>query len=338
MPCILITHVTNFTAMYTSRRSFIQQTGLMAAGMMLPGALSAMTRNSALPKKIGLQLYTLRDQLSQDSKGTLAKVAAIGYNEVETFYGYEASGDKGLFWGMTPKELMAVLKQHKLTTPSGHYQLNEYLTKGDGKADALQPQIDLAAALGQQYFIVPVLPLSLWDKKLGADDYKFMAEQLNKAGEICKKSKLKIGYHNHYWEFKPLADTKGTGYDVLLKETDPSLVAFELDLFWAVKSGRDPISLFREAPGRFVAWHVKDMDKNNTTSLTAAGTENKTSMELLSGVSFAEVGTGAINFRKIFAQAKLAGVKHLFVEQDKITIDPFESVKKSYQYVKKITN
>lgn len=322
--------------MHTSRRSFIQQTGLIAAGMMLPGALSAMTGNKALPKKIGLQLYTLRDQLAKDPKGTLAKVAGIGYKEVETFYGYQGAGDTGEFWGLKPAALSALLKKYGLNTPSGHYQLNDYLTKGNGNADALQPQIDLAAALGQQYFIVPVLPLSLWDKKLGADDYKFMAEQLNKAGEQCKKANLKIGYHNHYWEFKPLADSSGTGYDVMLKETDPSLVTFELDLFWAVKSGRDPISLFKEAPGRFVAWHVKDMDKSNTASLTATGTENKTSMELLSGVTFAEVGTGSIDFKKIFAQAKLAGVKHLFVEQDKITIEPFDSITQSYKYVKNV--
>jgi len=322
--------------MHTSRRSFIQQTGLMAAGMMLPGSLFAMTGNKALPKKIGLQLYTLREELAKDPKGTLAKVAAIGYQEVETFYGYQGSGDPGEFWGLKPKALSALLKEYKLSTPSGHYQLNDYLTKGNGNADALQPQIELAAALGQQYFVVPVLPLSLWDKKLGADDYKFMAEQLNKAGEQCKKANLKIGYHNHFWEFKKLADSNSTGYEVMLKETDPSLVTFELDLFWAVKSGHDPITLFKEAPGRFFAWHVKDMDKANTASLTAAGTENKTSMELLSGVSFAEVGTGSIDFKKIFAQAKTAGVKHLFVEQDKITIDPFTSVTQSYKYVKNV--
>ncbi|CAL1519857.1 sugar phosphate isomerase/epimerase [Chitinophaga sp. MM2321] len=322
--------------MQTSRRSFIQHAGLIAAGMMLPGCAFTTSKNGALPKKIGLQLYTLRDQLDKDVKGTIAKVAEIGYDEVETFYGYKGAADEGAFWGLKPDALKALLQEHHLSTPSGHYQLNDYLTRGNGNADALQPQIDLATALGQQYFIVPVLPLSLWDKKLVADDYKFMADQLNKAGELCKKSNLHIGYHNHYWEFKQLSDTGGTGYDVLLKETDPALVSFELDLFWAVKSGVDPIKLFAEAPGRFVAWHVKDMDKNNTASLTAAGTENKTSMDLLSGVTFAEVGTGSIDFKKIFTKAKEAGVKHLFVEQDKITIDPFESVKESYDYLKNV--
>ena len=330
------THVTNNLTMHTSRRSFLQQTGLIAAGMMLPGCISKATGNKALPEKIGLQLYTLRDQLAKDPKGTLAKVAAIGYNEVETFYGYEGPADKGLFWGLTPKELGAVLKQHNLVTPSGHYQLNDYLTRGNGKDDALAPQIRLATELGQQYFVVPVLPLSLWDKQLGADDYKFMAAQLNKAGELCKAANMKIGYHNHFWEFKKLSDSSSTGYEIMLKETDPSLVTFELDLFWAEKAGHDPIALFKEAPGRFFAWHVKDMDKNNTGSLTAAGTENKTSAELLSGVTFAEVGTGSINFKKIFAQAQLAGVKHLFVEQDKITIDPFTSVTESYNYLKNV--
>ena len=333
----LVTNSPTFTiifSMQTSRRSFLKQSGLLAGAFLLSDRLAAMTANPALPKKIGLQLFTLRDQLAKDATSTLAKVAAVGYQEVETFYDF-SSGD-GKFWGLTPKALNAVLQQYKLSTPSGHYQLNDYLTRGNGKADALQPQIELATALGQQYFIVPVLPLGLWDKKLTSADYGFMASQLNKAGEACKKANLRIGYHNHYWEFKQLADTKQTGYDILLKETDPNLVSFELDLFWAVKSGKDPVSIFKEAPGRFVSWHVKDMDKKNTTSLTGAGTENKTSMQLLSGVSFAEVGTGSIDFRKIFDQAKLAGVKHLFVEQDKITINPYVSITKSYQYVKNV--
>ncbi|HVI47651.1 MAG TPA: sugar phosphate isomerase/epimerase [Chitinophaga sp.] len=322
--------------MHTSRRSFLQNAGLMAAGLMLPGSLLAQSRNKALPKKIGLQLYTLRDELDKDVKGTISKVAKIGYNEVETFYGYKGPQDQGTFWGLKPSALKSLLKTHNLTTPSGHYQLNNYLTPGNGKDDELKAQIELAAALGQQYFIVPVLPLSLWDKKPEADTYKYMAAQLNKAGELCKKANLHIGYHNHYWEFKPLSNGNGTGYDILLKETSPSLVSFELDLFWAVKSGIDPLKLFAEAPHRFVAWHVKDMDKNNTASLTAAGTENKTSMELLTGVTFAEVGTGSINFRSIFAKAAQAGVKHLFVEQDKITIDPFDSIRESYTYVKNV--
>ncbi|WP_160714021.1 sugar phosphate isomerase/epimerase family protein [Chitinophaga solisilvae] len=320
--------------MQSSRRSFIQQAGVMAAAMMLPRGILTAAPHPALPKKIGIQLYTLRDELDKDARGTIARVAQTGYQEVETFYGYKGPQDSGEFWGMKPNALKALLQQHQLSTPSGHYQLNDYLTRGNGNADALQPQIDLAAALGQQYFIVPVLPLSLWDKHLSTDDYKYMADQLNKAGEQCKKSQLHIGYHNHYWEFKKLADSHQTGYDVLLQHTDPKLVSFELDLFWAVKSGVNPLSLFQKAPGRFVAWHVKDMDKNNTASLTAAGNENKSSMELLSGVTFAEVGTGSIHFRDIFAKARQAGVKHLFVEQDKINGDPFESTKKSFEYVK----
>ncbi|WP_212006205.1 sugar phosphate isomerase/epimerase [Chitinophaga sp. HK235] len=322
--------------MQNSRRYFIQQAGLLAAGMMLPGGLFAQTEKKAFARKTGLQLYTLRDLLDRDVKGTITRVAQIGYQEVETYYGYQGDKDKGTFWGLTPAELKALFQEYRLTSPSGHYQLNDFLTPGNGNDAALQPQIDLANQLGQQYFIVPVLPLSLWDKKLTADDYKFMAEQLNKAGEICKKHNLHIGYHNHHWEFKKLAGSNTTGYEVMLKNTDPSLVSFELDLFWAVKSGVDPLKLFAQAPGRFVAWHVKDMDKKNTASLTAPGNENKTSMQLLSGVSFAEVGTGSINFRQIFAKAREAGVQHIFVEQDKITIDPFESITKSYNYVKNV--
>jgi sugar phosphate isomerase/epimerase len=315
-----------------SRRLFMQQAGLIAAGLMINPSDIFSRGNANTISKIGIQLYTLRDQLGKDVKGTIGKVAQTGYAHVETYYGYKGPKQADQFWGLDPKGLSALLKANKLPTHSGHYQLDEFLTRGNGKDEALKVQIDIAAELGQEYLVVPVPPHALWDKLTSAD-FKFMAAQLNKAGELAKKSGLKVGYHNHFWEFRQLADVKTTGYEIMLKETEAALVSFELDLFWAIKAGSDPIALFKKYPGRFAMWHVKDIDKSATAKITGGDADHKSSMEILPTVKFAEVGSGAVDFKTIFADASTAGVKYAFVEQDQISIDPFVSIKKSYDYV-----
>lgn len=317
----------------SSRRIFMQQAGLIAAGLMLnPSDIFSRSRANTVTK-IGIQLYTLRDQLTKDVKDTIQKVAKTGYDHVETYYGYGGPKEPATFWGLDPKALKALLAENKLTTHSGHYQLNDFLTRGNGSDEALKAQLEIAATLGQKYLVVPVPPMNLISKLTGAD-FQFMATQLNKAGELAKKSGLKVGYHNHFWEFKQLPDVKGTGYDILLKETDPSLVVLELDIFWAEKSGIDPVALFKAHPGRFAMWHVKDIDKSAAGKITGPGEDEKGMKDLMSEIKFAEVGTGTVDFKKIFANASEAGVKYAFVEQDQITIDPFVSIKKSYDYVK----
>ncbi|MBW8686959.1 sugar phosphate isomerase/epimerase family protein [Chitinophaga rhizophila] len=317
----------------SSRRIFMQQAGLLAAGLMVnPTGIFSRSRENTV-NKIGIQLYTLRDQLAKDVKGTIRKVAEIGYNHVETFYGYKERGQKDQFWGLDPKGLKALLKEYRLATHSGHYQLNDFLTRGNGNDEALKVQLEIAHELGQQYLIVPIPPLQLWDK-LATDDYKFIADQLNKAGEEARKLGMRVGYHNHFWEFKQQPDVNTTGYEIMLKGTDPSLVTFELDLFWAIKSGIDPVALFKQHPGRFSMWHVKDIDKGTQEKIVGGDNDKKTSMEILPKVKFAEVGTGAVNFKELFANASVAGLKYAFVEQDQISIDPFESIKTSYGYVK----
>jgi sugar phosphate isomerase/epimerase len=132
------------------------------------------------------------------------------------------------------------------------------------------------------------------------------------AAEACKKAGIQFCYHNHDFEFKDMGGQHG--YDVLLKETDPGLVKFELDLYWASFAGKDPVEIFRQHPGRFPLWHVKDMD--NTPKKF-----------------FTEVGNGVIDFKAIFAHARESGMKHYFVEQDICPGSPFESIKKSFQYI-----
>lgn len=285
----------------SNRRTFIQQAGLLATGLAINPAVFLMK-----DKVVGLQLYSLREYIGKDVKGIIAKVAAAGYKDVET-YGFD---EKNQFFGLTPKAFLDLLKSNGLTSTSGHYNPNSFLyNKG---TDELKYMIEASAATNQQHFVIPYLTE---DMRQSADDYKKLAEKLNTAAELCKASNLKLAYHNHDFEFKEFDGVKA--YDILLKETDKDLVDFELDLYWVVRSGNDPLELFAKHPGRFKLWHVKDMDKTNNKLNT-------------------EIGSGSIDYRKIFAKAKQSGVQHFFVEQENFKMDAFESITKSNKYVKNI--
>jgi len=296
----------------SNRRIFLQQAGLAAAAAFLSPLTSALAIEKAAKHKVGIQLYTLREQLAKDLKGTIAKVAEIGYDQVETFYGYAGPNAAPGFWGLDAKAFKSLLTSNRLTSPSGHYNVNEFLIKG-GNDETLKKHIDVAATVGQKYFVIPSMPHDK-TKADSLDNYKEIAAKFNHAAELCKKQGLTLGYHNHNFEFTDLG--KGvTPFDVLLKETDPSMVSFELDLFWAVNAGLNPLEMFKLHPGRFKMWHVKDMDKADKSVFT-------------------EVGTGSIDFKSIFKQARLSGMEYLFVEQDVIKIDTWQSITKSINYIK----
>ncbi|HVW97264.1 MAG TPA: sugar phosphate isomerase/epimerase [Mucilaginibacter sp.] len=288
----------------TTRRKFLTQAGLLSAGLMVaPRLLSAKPGS----KIVGLQLYSLRDQLPKDPKGVIAKVAAAGYKEVEPF-GY--SKQQG-FWGMDAKTFSKVLKENGLTTPSGHFGLDEYFVHG--KTNDLESYIEAANITGMTYVVVPSINGEVLKS---ADQFKMVAEKMNKAAEICKKSGLQLGYHNHNFEWRPVDGT--TFYDTLLKETDPKLVHMEMDIFWVVRAGQDPVKIFEQHPGRFALCHIKDRDKKQTDLNT-------------------EIGKGSIDFKTILSHAKLAGLKHFIVEQENyINIDPFVSIAESAAYVKNV--
>jgi Sugar phosphate isomerases/epimerases len=323
------------------RRNFLKRASTgMAVAYFAPSLLScgqqqAQDSSSTSPenvREIGLQLFTLRDQIARDLKGTLRRVAEIGYNHVETFGPVAGDGGQVRYWGLSTNDLQSILDETGLKTYSGHYDLADFLTPGNGNEDALKAYLDSAAALGQQYIIAPVPPMLLIDR-LSVDDYRFMADQLNKGGELAASSGLKIGYHNHFWEFRPFEGGQH-GLDVLLSNTDAERVVFELDLFWTEKSGIDSSAFFAQHPGRFPLWHIKDMDKNNAAPVIGPDFDKKPVMEITSAITYAEVGTGTIDFKKIMGEEKTAGLQLAFVEQDLITIDPYESITKSYQYVR----
>ncbi|WP_183573150.1 sugar phosphate isomerase/epimerase family protein [Mucilaginibacter sp. X5P1] len=290
----------------TNRRTFLTQAGLVSAGLMIaPELLKAMGKN----RVVGLQLYSLRDQIKTDVKGVIAKVAAAGYKEVEPFGYSKADG----FWGLNAQDFSKLLKDNGLSTPSGHFEFDSFL--GAGKTDELKTYIEAANITGMEYVIVPHLN-DAYIKTVS--DFNNIADKLNKAGELCKQSGLKLGYHNHNFEWKPVDGT--TFYDTILAKTDPALVSMEMDLYWVVRTGQDPKAIIKAHPGRFFAFHIKDMDKTNHEKNT-------------------EVGNGTIDFKSIMGYAKLGGIKHFIVEQENYTdIDPYVSITKSCAYVKSILN
>ncbi|MES2417098.1 MAG: sugar phosphate isomerase/epimerase [Bacteroidota bacterium] len=286
-----------------SRRTFIKQTGLLVTSLALAPSLAFTTKAPKHP--LGLQLWTLRDLLPKDVKGTIAKVADAGYNQVETF-GYSL---KDKFWGLDAKAFNNLLKQNGLTAPSGHYDMDGFISGQNNTA--LKSYIEAANILGSEYVTVPYLGDQL---RKTADDFKKIAAKLNEAGEICKSAGIKLAYHNHNFEFKKFGNT--TGFEILLNETEKNLVDFEMDIYWVVRAGSDPLQLFKAHPNRFKLWHVKDMDKVNKDWN-------------------AEVGKGSINFKPIFAAAKQAGVKYYFIEHESnYKPDELGSIKTSCTYVK----
>ncbi|MEO6497926.1 MAG: sugar phosphate isomerase/epimerase [Mucilaginibacter sp.] len=281
----------------SGRRRFIKQVGLLGSAMAIAPAFALSHK-----KQAGLQLYTLGD-INKDVNGSMKKVAAAGYSLVETSGYTEANR----FWGVAAKEFKTIINNNGLTSPSGLYGID---MKGD--FEDLKKFIEAAATVGQKYLVAPWL-YEEWRKT--ADDYKTIAHKLNEAGELTKKAGIQMAYHNHDFEFKDFGGKNGL--DILLEETDPQLVKVEMDIYWIVRGGGDPVTLFKKYPGRFPLWHVKDMDKIDSKRNT-------------------EVGTGTIDFKNIFAHAKLAGLDYPFVEQENFTIDPYESIAKSAAYLKSI--
>lgn len=284
-----------------SRRTFIKQAGLAAAGALLIPSISFAAGSK---RKVGLQLYSLRNQLPNDVKGVIEKIAKAGYKEVET-YGFSPTGG---YWGLDAKSFKNLLTANGLTTPSGHFGFDDFIKSGN--KDLLKPYIEGALAVNNKYFTIAYVGEPL---RKSLEDYKKIAGRLNEAAELVKQSGLKLAYHNHAFEFEK-HEGGATGYEIFLNETDKNLIRFEMDLYWVVRSGNDPVALFNKYPGRFPMWHVKDMDKANNGINT-------------------EVGSGTIDFKNIYKHAKQAGLEHLIVEQENFSKDPFVSIKQSFDYV-----
>lgn len=283
-----------------SRRKFLKQSSLLSAGLMLDTSSFWKYNN-----QIGIQLYTVRNEVAKDLENSIAKIAAAGYTEVE-LYGY----NNRKYFGKSVAEMAALLKKYNLTSPSGHYGLGDFLYNEKYNWESWKYLIEDAKMLGHKKLVIPHLD----DKHRTADDYKRVAERMNKGGEMARKAKMCAGYHNHDFEFKDLSGTNG--YEILLKNTDKKNVEFEMDIYWVRYADNDPFAWFQRYPGRFTMWHVKDLDPTPEKHTTI-------------------VGKGIIDFKKIYEQRTQAGLQYLYVEQEQYDKPVFECIKDSYDFIKK---
>jgi sugar phosphate isomerase/epimerase len=285
--------------MTLDRRTFMAAMGSAVLAMRWP-------RTASIPR-LGVQLYTVRSLLEKDFDGTLAAVAAIGFTEVE-FAGY---------FKQTPQQVRDSLKRHKLTAPSAHTSYDN-LT-GDAWARA----IDDARTIGHRYLVNAWVDESI---RKQPDAWKRIAETYNRAGDISKRASVQFAYHNHHFEFAPRADAEGKlPYDILLESCDPALVKMEMDLCWITAAGKDPLEYFRRYPGRFPMVHVKGLRK------IPEGRAASPIDRVLPDIT--DVGhEDVVDWKRIFAEARNAGIEHYFVEHDQPK-QPLESLKASRAYL-----
>ena len=283
--------------MTITRRTFL---GQMAMSTLIPAVGRAAEQRI---ERLGLQLYTVRTEMAKDFEGTLAKVAAAGYQEVE-FAGY---------FDQDPKKVRAILDRHKLTAPSAHIDYATVETK-------LGQAIENAHAIGHQFLVNPWLDEEM---RKQPDIWQRIGATFNKAGEACKKAGIQFAYHNHHFEFVPVNGVMP--FDLLLKECDPNLVKIELDLCWITVAQKDPLTYFQRNPGRFPLVHVKGLKK------VPEGQAPVPFDQAIPNIT--DVGTNdVIDWKRILAKSSQAGIRHYFVEHDQ-PASPFDSIRASAAYL-----
>lgn len=271
--------------MNISRKNFLKTAtaGLALTaitGKVMGSDISDSLNSAKKLKEFGLQLYTLRDVLPKDPKGILKQVAAMGYTQIESF-----EGKDGMFWGMKNTEFKKYMDDLGMKIVSSHCNIEKDFER---KADE-------AAEIGMKYLIDPYV-----GTKKDADTYKKVADKFNERGETCRKAGIRFAYHNHGYTFEPVEGQMPM--DIFMKNTDPSLVDFELDIYWVVAAGEDPIKWFQKYPNRFRLAHIKDRTKGAPLS------EENASCVL---------GQGSIDYPKIMKAAQKNGLIYSIVEQEK---------------------
>ena len=304
-----------------NRRKFLRHSGAAVLGAaVLSNRASAFFAPVSPNHPVGLQLFTLFPTMDADVEGSLKKVAAIGYKEIESAYSMKPG-----YYGMKGKEFKTYLESIGLVWTSHHVLGAPFKMPKDAKpmmgADGKpmefpklrnlqensQELVDEIAETGIPYLVCAATPFET------GEELKMSIDTLNKTGEACKKASIQFCYHNHHKEFEKL-DGKVI-YDTMLSELDANNVKMELDLCWATKAGVDPVALFKKHPGRFPLWHVKDLNKEKTGPVP--------------------VGEGIVDFKRIFANADASGMKHFFVEHD-MPADAYASITTSFNNVEKM--
>jgi sugar phosphate isomerase/epimerase len=289
------------------RRNFMQRSGLLMASAMVPFSSFSMT--NAHKYKMGLQLFTIRDAMAEDALGSLKKVRALGYEDLE-IYGY--NGDKGTYYGYKAADFKKILEDHDLTTTSGHYDLPAFFDKPKDELMRYVDQcIEGAHIMEQPYITWPWLAPNFRT----IEGFKQLTGTLNAIGERVTKAGLAFAYHNHGFEFE---DHDGQiGYDVILNETEPELVKLQLDWYWVMHSSKlRPGEWIAKAPKRYVMWHIKDMDKVTR--------------------DYSELGNGSIDYNQILPEASQEGLEFYYLEQGgNFAQDSMQSIADSAIYFKK---
>lgn len=299
--------------MILTRRAFLQRSSLALAAMTSLDAFAAKPRLGPLNKPVGLQLWTIRDDVAKDLPAALKAVSAIGYGEVE-------------FAGVPKQpaaEVRAMLQGNGLAAPSMHC----------GMADAqkdLQQRIDYAKAIGARYLVISFPSTADERFKDGnalaagmtLDDWKWNAEQLNRMGELTRKAGIACGYHNHNMEFRTYDGV--VAYDELLRLTDAKLVTMQLDLGWVAAAGADPLRLLARHADRISSLHIKDVRKDAKTVVDRVDTQTT------------EIGNGRVDWPKLFAAMDPQRIHHYFVEQENFERAPLESAKLSFDYLSRL--
>ena len=289
-----------------NRRDFIQRCAILSGALT---ALPALAMANKPRYRMGLQLFSIRDAMAKDVKGTLKAVKGLGYEDLET-YGFDP--DSLGYYGLKASAFKDILNQYGLTTSSGHYDLFRFLNDTDENTKRYVDRcIEGAKVLGQKYITWPWLD----PDSRTIDKFKLLASKLNLIGEQVTQAGLGFAYHNHDFEF---IDHNGqNGYQIVMNETDPKLVKLQIDLYWVMHSSAlSPAQLFSQQPGRFVMWHIKDMDKVSR--------------------DYTELGNGSIDYTKILPDASRAGLQYYFLEQGgNFAKDPMQSIADSAAFFEK---
>jgi sugar phosphate isomerase/epimerase len=301
-----------------ARRRFLVQSSQLGAAALASLWILRRAFANPLGRPVGIQLYTVNAPMQEDPAGTLKKLREIGFAEVES------AG----FGKLSAKQFRGLLDDAGLACPSAHLQFD---------INNLGATFEDAHALGAAYAASGSLPAPAVDSRPAApsskrsmslDEAKRTAEIANRIGEAAKRAGLQYAYHNHDSEFVDLG-SGDIGYDLLLRETDPQLVKFEIDCGWMVFAGRNPIDYFKKYPNRFPMIHVKDF---------LAPHDNSAVADLSAAMLGAELGHGVVDYKPIFAAAKKAGLQHYFVEQEGpfSRMNPLQAARVDYDYLHSI--
>jgi len=289
-----------------NRRNFIQLSSVAAAATLLP--ISCISTDASKKYKLGYQLYSIRDLMDVDPVNTLKSLKAMGYQDFET-YGLDTS-NLG-YYGYKASDFKNILDDLELSVSSGHYGFSDYLEKTD---DELLRYVDFciegAKALGARYITWPWMD----HKYRNMEGFYLLTKKLNRIGERVTNAGLGFAYHNHGYEFE---DHNGThGFEAILKETDPELVKFQMDMYWVMHENRStPKEMVAAQPGRYVMWHIKDMHRVSR--------------------DYTELGNGSIDYPTLLPDPKTSGLEYYYIEQGgNFSVNSEESARTSAKYFK----